>query len=163
MVKEKELKETYSFAHSTGYIFAIKHLGKFLIITLLIIVFSAYIGKLDLIVTINSILLLCLTYYCVGKLLKKSAYKINIDFKTRQLQFHMNRTEDRIYCKFDDIESIVINFHITFIFQAKKVRYNDLQNKELLNCLNKIKKIHWGPLSSLFVMDKDLRESRPKS
>ena len=156
MVKEKELKETYSFAHSTGYIFAIKHLGKFLIITLLIIVFSAYTGKLDLIVTIYSILLLCLTYYCVEKLLKKSAYKINIDFKTRQLQFHMNRTEDRIYCKFGDIESIIINFHITFIFQGKKVLYNNLQNKELLNCLNKIKKIHWGPLSSLLVMDKDL-------
>lgn len=163
MIKEKELKETYSFAHSAGYIFGIKHLGKFFIITILIIVFSAYIGKLDLIVTIYSILLLCLTYYCVGKLLKKSAYKINIDFKTRQLQFHMNRTGDIITSTFDDIKNIIVNFQIAFFLDEKKILYNDLQNKELLNCLNKIRKIQWGPLSVLFVTDKDLREPFKKS
>ena len=163
MIKEKELKETYSFAHSEGYIFAIKHLGKFLIITILIIIFSAYIGKLDIIVTTYSILLLCLTYYCVEKLLKKSAYKINIDFKTRQLQFHMNRTEDIINSTFDGVKNIVVNFHIAFFLDEKKILYNDLQNKELLNCLNKIRKIHCGPLSVLFVTDKDLREPSKKS
>lgn len=153
----------YSYSHSTGYIFTVKHLGKFLLLTMLIIALAAYKGNLNILVTICSVLLLCLLYYFVDKILKKSAYKINIDLKSRQLWFYMNRSGDRIYCKFDDIESIVVNFHITFIFQGKKVLYNDLQNKELLNYLNKIKKIHWGPLSSLFVMDKDLREFRSKS
>jgi Ca2+/Na+ antiporter len=162
MIKENELKGTYSFSHFAGYVFVIKHLEKFLILTILIIVLAAYKGNLDIIVTICAILLLCLLYYCVEKLLKKSAYKINIDFKSRQLRFHMNRSEDIISITFDDIKNIIVNFHITFLLEEKKILYNDLQNKELLNCLNKIRKLHWGPLSVLFVTDKDLRESLKK-
>jgi Ca2+/Na+ antiporter len=162
MIKENELKGTYSFSHSAGYVFVIKHLGKFLILAILIIVLAAYKGNLDILVTICAILLLCLLYYCVEKLLKKSAYKINIDFKSRQLRFHMNRSEDIIYSTFDDIKNIIINFYITFLLEEKKILYNDLQNKELLNCLNKIRKLHCGPLSILFVTDKDLRESLKK-
>ena len=163
MIKENALKGTYSFSQSTGYIFAIKHLGKFLILTILIIVFAGYKGNLDIIVTICSILLLCLLYYCVEKFLKKSAYNINIDFESRQLRFHMNRTEDIITNTFDDIKNITVNFHITVFLEEKKILYNDLHNKQLLNCLNKIRKIHWGPLSVLLVADKDLRDSLKKS
>ena len=163
MIEENEFKGTYSFSHSSGYIFVIKHLGKFLILAILIIVLAAYKGDLDILVTVCAILLLCLLYCCAEKLLKKSACKINIDFKSRQLRFHMNRSGDTIYSSFDDIKNIIINFHITFFLEEKKILYNDLQNKELLNCLNKIRKIHWGPLSFLFVTDKDLRESLKKS
>lgn len=163
MIKQNELKGTYSFAQSAGYIFAIRHLGKFLILTILIIVLAAYKGNLDVIVTICAILLLCLLYYCVEKVLKKSAYKINIDFKSRQLRFHMNRSGDIISSTFDDVKNIIVNFHITFLLEEKKILYNDLQNKELLTCLNNIRKIHWGPLSVLFVTDKDLRKSLKKS
>jgi Ca2+/Na+ antiporter len=157
------MKKTYSFAHSAGYIFAIKHLGKFLVITILIIVFAAYKGNLDILATICAILVLCLLYYCVDKLLKKIAYKINIDFTSGRLWFHMNRSEDIITNTFDDIKNIIVNFHISFVLEEKKILYNDLQNKELLKCINKIRKIHWGPLSVLFVTDKDLRESLKKS
>ena len=163
MIKENELKELYSYAHSAGYIFIIRHLGKYLIFTILIIALAAYKGNLNIIVTICAILLLCLFYYCVEKLLKKSAYKIKIDFKSRQLWFFMNRSEDIISSTFDDIKNIIVNFHITFLFEEKKILYNDLQNEQLLSCLNKVKKIHWGPLSFLLVTDKDLRESLKKS
>lgn len=163
MIKENESNGTYRFAHSAGYIFAIKHLGKFLILAILIILLAAHKGNLDIIITICAILLLCLLYYCVEKLLKKSACKIKIDFKSRQLKFHMNRTGDIISTTFDDIKKIIVNFHITFLLEEKKILYNDIQNKELLSCLNKIRKIHWGPLSILLVTDKDLRESLKKS
>lgn len=163
MIKENELKDLYSYAHSAGYIFTVKHLGKFLMLTILIIALAAYKGNLNIIVTICAILFLCSLYYCVEKLLKKSAYKINMDFKSRQLRFYMNRSEVIIYSTFDDIKNIIVNFHITFLFEEKKILYNDLQNKELLNCLNKIRKIHWGPLSFLLVTDKDFRESLKKS
>ena len=97
------------------------------------------------------------------KLLKRNAYKIIIDFGSRQIQLYMNRSGDIITSDFEEIKKIIINFHITFLLGERKILYNDLQNRELLSCLNKIRKIQWGSLSALFVPNKELRNSLKKS
>ena len=91
--------------------------------------------------------------------LKKTACKIIIDFGSRQIKLYMNRSGDIVTSDFEDIKEIVINFNITFFLAQRKVLYNDLQNRELLTCLNRIKRIQWGFLSALFVPNKDLRNS----
>lgn len=157
MTVENGEKGIYTFSHTRGYIFMIDHLGKFLVATILIVIIAVYKGNLDRTVTICAIVFLCTSYYLVEKFLKKNAYKIVIDFGSRQIQLYMNRSGDIVTSEFEDIKEIVVNFYITFLLGQRKVLYNDLQNRELLTCLNRLRRIQWGSLSALFVPNKDFR------
>ena len=159
MTVENRNQGVYTFSHTRGYIFMVDHLGKFLVTTILIIIIALYKGNLDRTVTICAIVFLCISYYLVETFLKKTACKIIIDFGSRQIKLYMNRSGDIVTRDFEDIKEIVINFNITFFLAQRKVLYNDLQNRELLTCLNRIKRIQWGFLSALFVPNKDLRNS----
>ena len=52
MLKKSGGKGIYTFSHSTGYIFVVDHLGKFLLAGILIAVLAVYKGNLNPIVLI---------------------------------------------------------------------------------------------------------------
>ena len=58
----------------------------------------------------------------------------------------MHRNESIIAADFEDIKSIRVHGYIIFALKERKVFYNDLQDNYFFNCLNKTKKIVWGPL-----------------
>ena len=92
-------------------------------------------------------------------MLTKFAYKIIVDFNSRKVQLHLHRSETIVTVDFDDIESIRVNGYIIFTLKERKVFYNDLQDSNLLKCLNKIKKIDWGSLCGLWGPNKNLRDT----
>ena len=77
---------------------------------------------------------------------RKFAYKINFDFDKSEVIFFMffplikQRT---ITVKIDDIEKITINVFVIFVFNGEKVRYNGVNNNELIQFLESIKAINW--------------------
>ena len=159
MIKKSEGKKIYIFSHSTGYIFVVNQLGKFFLAGILIAVLAAYKGKLNPIGLIYPVLFLIILYYFVEKLLRKNAYKININLENRQIKFYMNRSGDILTSDFNDVKDITVNFHIIFHLKEKKILYNDLRNRELLSCINKIKKIHWGKMCILWDPIKNVRDT----
>ena len=159
MIKKSGGKEIYTFSHSTGYIFVVNHLGKFLLAGILIAVLAVYKGNLNPTDLIYPALFLFILYYFVESLLRKNAYKISINLETRKIKFYMNRSGDIIISDFDDVKDIIVNFHIILHLREKKILYNDLQNNELLKCLNKIKKIHWGKMCALWGPSKNIRDT----
>ena len=96
--------------------------------------------------------------YLYGKILKKFAYKIIVDFDSSKLLLHMYRSKI-ITADFEDLKSIRVNGYVIFMLEDGKVFYNDLRNKDLLACLNKIVNIRWGPLCALWGPDKEVRDS----
>jgi hypothetical protein len=159
MIVKNAERPVYTFSQTRGYIFMVDHLGKFLVTTIIIIIIAMYKGNLDRTVTICAIVFLCTSYYLVANFLKKTACKIIIDFGSSQIKLYMNRTGDIVTSDFQDIKEILINFYITFFLAQREVHYNDLQNRELLTCLNRIRRIQWGPLSALLVPNRHLRNS----
>ena len=139
MDNEKDKWGIYSFSHTKGYIGFGNNLGIITITTFLIVIIATYKGNLDRLVTLYGILLL-LVMYCVAEyLIRKFAYKITIDFESRQIEFYMFRDRDVVTSNFDDIISIKVNFYITFIMENRKIFYKDVQDRELLSVLTKIK------------------------
>ncbi|MEA1949163.1 MAG: hypothetical protein U9N83_17910, partial [Thermodesulfobacteriota bacterium] len=107
---------------------------------------------------IITLIFLCIIPYLYGKILQKFAYKIVVDFESREVRLYMYRSDAIITANFDDIRSIRVNGYIIFVFKERKVFYNGLQNNELLKCLNKITKIHWGSLCALWGPNKNIRD-----
>ena len=48
------------------------------------------------------------------------------------------------------ISSIRVNGYIIFKFYDRKIYYNDLKNNELFECINKIRKIEWGGMCTIW-------------
>ena len=71
----------------------------------------------------------------------------------------MNRTEDIIIVDFDAIRDIRVNGYIIFVLKERKIFYSGKPSKEILTCLNQIKKIHWGFLCVLLGPSKDVRDA----
>jgi len=138
MDNENGEKGTYTFSHTRGYIGFGNNLGIITIITFLIVIICTYKGNLDRLVTLYGILLLFMMYCLAEYLIRKFAYKIIMDFESRQIQFYIFHTRDIVTSNFDDIINIKINFYITFIIENREILYNDVQNKELLSLLKKI-------------------------
>jgi hypothetical protein len=93
---------------------------------------------------------------------KKFAYKIVIDFKSSEIQLYMYRSKRIIKAGFNDLKSIRVNGYIIILLEEEKIFYNDLQNYELFECLNKIIKLHWGPLCPLWGPNKKVRNALDK-
>jgi len=105
-----------------------------------------------------SLIFLCSVPLLFAKLQKKFAYRIVIYFTSRLIQFNMLRTYEIISAGFNDIKDLSVNGCIIVDLESKKILYNDLQNKELLSCLNRIKEIRWGTLCTIWGPDKTVRD-----
>jgi hypothetical protein len=160
MIKEKVIGQTYSFSQSNLQRFIANYLDKFAWVCIFFAVafgiarvksLSAY--------GITIAILLCMIPYLYARIQKKFAYKIVVDFHSRKVRLHMHRSDAVIIAHFDDIKSILVNGYIIFVLKNKRVFYNDLQNNELLDCLNRIMKIHWGFLCAIWGPRKDVRNA----
>lgn len=156
----------YTFSISKIVRFIINHLWKVFIVGAILILL---VGILNIVRSETLILsrltpyiyvvtFLSLIVFIFERIFRKFAQKIIIDFDTHKLQLHMNRSNEIIKVDFDDIKELRVNGYIIFIFKEKKVFFNDLQNKELFSSLNKIKRIHWGVLCSIWGPSKDMRD-----
>ena len=150
----------YSFSQSSSKRFIANYLDKIVWVCILFLVAFTIVkvGYLSL-YGIIILLFLCTIPYLFGKIQQKFAYKIIVDFNSRKVRLHMHRNEAIIAVDFDDIKSIRVNGYIILALKERKVFYNDLQNSNLLKCMNKIKKIDWGSLCGLLGPNKNVRDA----
>lgn len=150
----------YSFSQSKSKRFIANYLDK--IVWVCILFLAAFtIVKIGYLSLYGAIILffLCTIAILFSKMQQKFAYKIIVDFNSRKVRFHMHRSDIIITAGFDDINSIKINGYIILALKEKKIFYNDLKNSNLLNFLNKIRKIKWGFLCYLWGPYKNVRDS----
>ena len=150
----------FSFSQSSAKRFIANHLDKIVWICILFLLALTIeeVGYLSL-YGIIILLVLCTISYLFGRFQKKFAYKIIVDFNSGKVQLHMHRREAIISVNFDDIKGIRVNGYIILTFKEMKVFYNDLQNINLLKCLNKITEIEWGFLCSIWGPSKNVRDA----
>ena len=149
----------YYFSQPSTQRFISNYLDK--IVWVLIFSLVAYtvliIGSLSL-YGIISLLFLCTLPFLFGKIQKKFAHQVILDFNENSAQLHMNRSNKIIEFDFENVKNIRLNGYIIFVLKEKNVFYAESQNKELLTYLNKIKTIEWGFLCSLLGPDKNIRD-----
>ena len=150
----------YSFSQSSSKRFLANYLDKIVWICILFLI-AFTISKVGYLSLYGIIILffLCTIPILFSKIQNKFAHKIIVDFNSRKIRLHMNRSEHIVKAAFDDIKSIRVNGYIIFTLKERKVFYNDLQDSNLLKCLNKIKKIDWGSLCGLWGPNKNLRDT----
>lgn len=159
MINSYSREGIHTFSHSDFQRSIINQLDKFALFCILfLVVFSIAKTRYISAYGIISLLFLCMLTYLYGKILKKFAYKIIVDFDSSKLLLHMYRSKI-ITADFEDLKSIRVNGYVIFMLEDGKVFYNDLRNKDLLACLNKIVNIRWGPLCALWGPDKEVRDS----
>ena len=160
MINEKVGGKTHLFSHSNLQRFIANYLDKFAWVCIFIVI-AVTILKVGCLSSygIITLIFLCIIPYLYGKILQKVAYKIVVDFESCEVQLSMYRSDAIITTNFDGIRSIRVNGYIIFVLKERKVFYNDLQNNELLKCLNKIKKIHWGKMCALWGPSKNIRDT----
>jgi hypothetical protein len=162
MLKETDERATYTFAQPRPYQFFVNHGSKICLILLLLMFLIAmvknkgagYLGR-----SIHIIIFISILIFLTGRLLRKFAYKITVDLKSHNIRFFMNRTENIIIADFDAIRDIRVNGYIIFALNDRKIFYSGKPSKEILTCLNQIKKIHWGFLCALLGPSKEVRNS----
>ena len=149
-----------SFSLSRAKIFIANYLDKiFGLCILLLVVFTILtVGYISLYGIIILLILIAIPYF-YGKFQHKFAYKIIVDFNSGIIYLYMQRSESIIAVDFCDINSIRVNGYIILTLNDRKVFYNDLQNANLLTCLNKIKNIQWGFLCNLWGPKKNIRDA----
>jgi len=160
MLKESCKGRTYTFSQPKLYQFVVKHGGKTCLALLSFMLIIAIIdnkGAGHLTRSIHIFIFLVILIYLTGRFLRKFAYEIIVDFESCNIKLFMNRTGDIIIADFDTIKNIRVNGYIIFILADRKVLYSGAPNKEILNCLNRVKKIDWGFLCALLVPRKSLR------
>jgi len=128
------------------------NLEKFLLALglLIILTFLIYKNNLNIIGVILALFFLGVSILGFIKIQRRFAYKIVVDFGSRKLQLHMYKSDDIITEDFDAIQKIRVNGYIIFKFHDRTIYYNDLQDINLLECLNKIKRIEWGSLCTIW-------------
>ena len=165
MIEKSGRRGRCIFSQPKFYIFFVNHGGKICSI-LVLFMFSVAIvanrGSEFLYRLTQGVIVLSILIYFTGRILRKFAYKIVVDFEARKIKFHMNRSSDIIVTGFDNIESIRVNAYIIFILKNKKVFYSGAASNEILACLNKIMKIDWGVLCALLGPSKNVRHALQK-
>jgi len=154
----------YSFSQSSSKRFLANYLDKIVWVCILfLIAFTILkVGYWSLYGTII-LFFLCTIPILFSKIQKKFAHKIIVNFNSRKIRLHMNRSKNIVTATFDDIKNIHVNGYIIIVLKERKVFYNDLKNSNLFNCLNKIRKIEWGALCGLWGPDKNVRDELSKN
>jgi hypothetical protein len=161
MLNKDEGERGYTFSQPKLYLFVVNHGGKICLVVLILMILVAIVSSKeisDLGRYIHVIIFLGILIYLTGRLLRKFAHKIIVDFDLRQIEFFMNRFKDVVKADFNDVINIRVNGYIIFVLKTEKIFYSGAPNKEILTCLNKIKKIQWGFLCALLGPSKNLRE-----
>ena len=149
----------HSFLLPSSQRFVSDYLDKIVwIMILFLIAYPVLIVKNISLYGMISLLFLCTISFLFGKIQKKFAHEIVLDFTSGMALFHMNRGNKFLEVNFEDVENIRLNGYIIFGLKERKVFYAESQNKQLLKCLNKIKTIEWGVLCSLFGPNKNVRD-----
>lgn len=162
MVEESRGRGTYTFSQPKFYTFFVNHGGKICFILILFMFSVALIANKEiefLYRLTQGVIFLSILIYLAGRILRNFAHKILVDFESRKIEFHMNRSKHLIVSDFDDIRSIRVNGYIIFVLNERKVFYSGAPSKEILTCLNKIKKIRCGFLCALLGPNKNLRNA----
>jgi hypothetical protein len=163
--KSGECREgIYSFSQTAAQSFISNYLDKivWVLIFFLVVYIVLIVGRAGF-YGIISLLFLCTLPFLFGKIQKKFAHQIILDFNQNSAQLYMNRSSEIIKFDFEELINIRLNGYIIFVLKEKKVFYAESQNKKLLKCLNKIKAIEWGFLCNLFGPNKHVREEIGKS
>jgi hypothetical protein len=161
MAIKNGIKEVYIFSQPKSYIFIVNNGGKISLGLLIAMISIALIksNNMDSIFrSLQIIIFLCLLIYVTGIFLKKFAYKIIVDFKSKNIKFFINRRKDFIEFSFDEIKNIRVNGYIIFTLNRKKILFSAAPSKDILSCLNRIKKIDWGFLGAVLGPSKELRD-----
>jgi len=152
----------FTFSQPKSYIFIVNNGGKICLVVLLFMISIALIKNKDidsLSRSLHVIIFLCVLMYVTGRFLRKFAFKIVVDFESQNIRFYMNRSTNVIVANFDDVRSLRVNGYIIFTLNKRKVFYSGEPGEDILICLNRIKKIHWGFLCSLLGPSKELRDA----
>ena len=154
-------EQVYTFSKPKSYVFIVNNLGKIalgLVIPMIAIAFIKSHDVVPLFRSIHTILFLSLLIYLTESFLKKFAYKVTLDFRSRNIRFFMNRSKDFIEVSFDDVKNIRVNGYITFSFKNETVAlYSGAPNEDILTCLHRIRRIDWGLLCLVLGSSKELR------
>jgi len=162
MLEESGERATYTFSQPKLYEFFVNHGAKICLALLSLLFLIAMIqnkGAGYLNRSIHIIIFINVLIYLTGRLLRKFAYKIIVDLESHNIRFFMNRTEDSIKVDFDAVREIRVNGYIIFVLNERKIFYSGKPSKEILACLNQIKRIHWGFLCVLLGPSKDVRDA----
>lgn len=162
MLEESGERATYTFSQPKLYQFFVNHGAKICLALLSVLFLIAMIqnkGAGYLNRSIHIIIFISVLIYLTGRLLRKFAYKIIVDLESHNITFFMNRTEDNIKVDFDAVRDIRVNGYIIFVLNERKIFYSGKPSKEILACLNRIKRIHWGFLCVLLGPSKDVRDA----
>jgi len=162
MLEESGERATYTFSQPKLYEFFVNHGAKICLALLSLLFLIAMIqnkGAGYLNRSIHIIIFISVLIYLTGRLLRKFAYKIIVDLESHNIRFFMNRTEDSIKVDFDAVREIRVNGYIIFVLNERKIFYSGKPSKEILACLNQIKRIHWGFLCVFLGPSKDVRDA----
>lgn len=157
MISNKEGQ--YSFAQSKDYIFVVMNCEKIYLFIALLMLSIGYYDKENINFTgvILAVIALGMFVFFIGRFLKQMAYQIDINFKLQKVDLKIYNKQEII--KFDEIDKIRVNGYIIFVLENKRKLICNIQNVNLIRCLNKIKKIEWGKLCFLFGPNKKTRSS----
>jgi hypothetical protein len=77
---------------------------------------------------------------------RRFAHRISVNLDTHEITFSFFRHKKDTIIKIEDIKEIRMNAYITFIFDKRKVFYNDLVNKELVAFIEELRPTTWSRL-----------------
>lgn len=154
---EKYKNNEFSFSGSNAALFFANNFEKFSIVVCVILFICGFLlNNSNFYGLFALIFFLILLTFAFIKVANKFVHKIVIDFNSQKIELHMFRSNEAILRSFAALKKIRVNGYIIFIFDNKKVFYNDLRNLELFECLNKVRKIEWGGLCSIWGPDKSI-------
>jgi hypothetical protein len=77
------------------------------------------------------------------------AYSIAIDRAQGTIEFDMFRGTKRIKARIDGLIEIQVGIYISFLFDGRRVRFNAVTNKELVDFLETLKTVTWRRMGRL--------------
>lgn len=134
-------KEKIGFSQSRIYIFIVSNGGKLYLVAVLIMIVTAAIGfkkTFQIYRLLYVLVALSIAVILTGFYLRKFACEITIDFKKNSVNFDMIRGAN-IALSFDDILEIQVRRNVIFVLKGKKILYNGIQDKFLIDSLNRLK------------------------
>lgn len=102
-------------------------------------------GKKQDVIALLFVIIAFFAIYIVERFLfSKFAYSIIVSEKGDLFTFKMFFGDRTYHVSIDDMETIYINFYVTFYFKGKKIVYKGVEDKKLIDFLRKGKKAKCG-------------------
>ena len=152
-------EKIYSFSESESQKFVSNHLDKLVwVAVLFLFVYPlVMVGRVS-IYSISFLLIICFLAWCFGRIQRKFAHNIILDFNKQKAFFHMSRGGQLVDSNFSNIREIHVNGYIIFNLKDRKIFYANSHNIVLLNSLSRISRISWGYLCNLWGPPRKIRD-----